>query len=272
MGVPGSALPRRLVLAAGAALLLPGCTPEAVRHATSTARSGDRADSPALPADLPTAGLPAPTSPGDCPRSAGTPSPTRSSTPQRYVPCTGTNVALTLDDGPSPQWTEPMLALLDRHHVRATFSLIGRQAAAHPGLVAEIVAAGHTIANHSYTHPDLATLSRSAVEREITRAGDAIEHAAGRRPVLFRAPGGAWSSTVLALCAQQGLRPLAWSVDPRDWSRPGARQIAQVILRRTRPGSIILEHDGGGDRSQTYRALSAAIPMLQDAGYTFTTP
>jgi peptidoglycan/xylan/chitin deacetylase (PgdA/CDA1 family) len=138
--------------------------------------------------------------------------------------------------------------------------------------VAEIVAAGHMLANHSHTHPDLAVLPRARVEQEIMRAGDAIEQAGGRRPELFRAPGGAWSATVLSLCAREGLRPLAWSVDPRDWSRPGARQIAGIILRQTRPGSIILEHDGGGDRRETYQALSAAIPLLQEAGYTFTTP
>jgi peptidoglycan-N-acetylglucosamine deacetylase len=259
-----------LVLAAGAALLLPGCTPDGHPAASGVkARAvADRADQPALPADLPTTGLPAPAAPGTCPQQATA---AASGHPQHYLACTGTGVALTLDDGPSPTWTAPLLALLDRHHVKATFSLIGRQAAAHPGLVSEIVAAGHTVANHSYTHPDLATMSRSGVEREILRAGDAIERAAGRRPTLFRAPGGAWSSTVLALCAQEGLRPLGWSVDPRDWSRPGARQIAQVILRQTRPGSIILEHDGGGDRRETYQALSAAIPMLLEAGYTFTT-
>ena len=264
-------LPRRLALVAGAALLLPACAPASARPGGSAhpAKGSDAADAAdVIPPDL-VAGLPSPVPPGSC-------TPKRPATsagrPQRYLPCNGTAVALTLDDGPSPQWTERMLALLDRHHVRATFSLIGKQAVAHPGLVAEIAAAGHTLANHTYSHPDLATLPAAKVDREITRAGDAIEKACGTRPALFRAPGGSWSSTVLATCARDGLRPLDWSVDPRDWSRPGARHIAEVILRQTRPGSIILEHDGGGDRHETYLALAVTLPRLLEAGYTFTTP
>jgi len=257
------------VLAAGAALLLPGCAsasgqPGATPRSTRRSDSADGAD---VPADL-AVGLPAPAPPTSCPTHPAA----TAGHPQRWLPCAGTAVALTLDDGPSPEWTERMLGLLDRHQVRATFSLIGRQALAHPGLVTDVVGAGHTIANHTYSHPDLAGLPRSSVEREITRAGDAIERACGRRPTLFRAPGGSWSATVLAQCARDGLRPLDWSVDPRDWSRPGARRIAEVILRQTRPGSIILEHDGGGDRLETYQALSVAIPRLLAAGYTFTTP
>jgi peptidoglycan/xylan/chitin deacetylase (PgdA/CDA1 family) len=224
-----------------------------------------------MPADLPTSGLPAPAAatPGNCPEQAGASSSNR---PQRYLPCSGTSIALTLDDGPSPQWTERMLGLLDHFKVRATFSLIGRQVAIHPGLVGAVAAAGHVIANHTYSHRDLARMPSADVEREIVSAGDAIERACGRRPDLFRAPGGAWSSTVLSLCERDGLRPLDWSIDPRDWSRPGTRHIAEVILGQTRPGSIILEHDGGGDRSQTYQALSIVVPRLLEAGYTFVTP
>jgi len=262
-------VPRRLLLTAGAALLLPGCASAAGAPTGPGARRTDAASAAdAIPADL-TLNLPTPVPPGSCtPRHAAA----SAGHPQRFLPCTGTAIALSLDDGPSPEWTERMLGLLDRHHVRATFSLIGRQAVAHPGLVAEIAAAGHTLANHTYGHPDLATLPAAKVEREIARGGDAIEKACGTRPTLFRAPGGSWSRTVLATCARDGLRPLDWSVDPRDWSRPGARRIAEVILRQTRPGSIILEHDGGGDRRETLLALSVAIPRLLEAGYTFTTP
>jgi peptidoglycan/xylan/chitin deacetylase (PgdA/CDA1 family) len=77
---------------------------------------------------------------------------------------------------------------------------------------------------------------------------------------------------VLELCAEHGMRPLGWSVDPRDWSRPGVPHIVQTILTKTGPGSIILDHDGGGDRSQTLTALTIALPRLLAAGYHFTQP
>jgi peptidoglycan/xylan/chitin deacetylase (PgdA/CDA1 family) len=89
---------------------------------------------------------------------------------------------------------------------------------------------------------------------------------------LFRAPYGAWSPAVLRACARAGMTPLAWSVDPRDWSRPGVASIVANIMRNTGTGSIILEHDGGGNRAQTVAALKQVIPRLQAAGYHFTTP
>ena len=76
----------------------------------------------------------------------------------------------------------------------------------------------------------------------------------------------------MAQCAAQGLRPLGWSVDPRDWSRPGTKRIVRTLLGHTVPGSIILEHDGGGDRSQTVAALTIALPRLLDAGFRFVQP
>ena len=96
--------------------------------------------------------------------------------------------------------------------------------------------------------------------------------ATGRRPAMFRAPYGAWSPAVLDRCHQLKLAPLDWSVDPRDWARPGVRSIVSTIMRTTRSGSIILEHDGGGDRSQTVAALGIALPRLLEAGYRFRTP
>jgi peptidoglycan-N-acetylglucosamine deacetylase len=111
-----------------------------------------------------------------------------------------------------------------------------------------------------------------AVRDEISRATDAIHAATGKRPSMFRAPYGVWVPAVFSYCAQARLTPLAWSVDPRDWSRPGVRTIVRDIESDTRTGSIILEHDGGGNRSQTVAALKIWLPRLLDAGYRFTTP
>jgi peptidoglycan/xylan/chitin deacetylase (PgdA/CDA1 family) len=182
-------------------------------------------------------------------------------------------VALTIDDGPDPEWTPEILALLQRLDIRATFCVIGRQAKLHPDLVAAVAGAGHLVANHTYTHQFLGSATQERIRSEIGRATDAVTAATGgHRPTLFRAPGGEWSHAVLAECAAEGLRPLGWSVDPRDWSRPGTTSIVRTLLGRTVPGSIILEHDGGGNRAQTLQALTVALPRLLDAGFRFVQP
>ena len=107
---------------------------------------------------------------------------------------------------------------------------------------------------------------------ELARASDAIHAATGVHPALFRAPYGAWSPAVIRQCEQMSMVPLDWSVDPRDWAQPGARAIAANIRDNTRPGSIILEHDGGGNRSQTIAALRIVLPRLLHEGYHFHTP
>jgi len=214
-------------------------------------------------------GLPpvAPPSPGVCPPGKGMAQ--HAGGPQFYLPCDGTQIALTIDDGPDPTYTPRVLAVLAKYHVPATFCMIGRAAAAHPDLVKQVVDGGHTLANHTYTHPlSLAKQTEAQVRGEIGRAGDAIATAAGgHRPALFRAPGGVWSPAVLAECRAQGIHPLDWSVDPRDWSKPGVRHIVTTILDKTRPGAIILEHDGGGNRDQTVEALGIVLPRLLHAGY-----
>ena len=181
-------------------------------------------------------------------------------------------IALTIDDGPSPVYTPQILQLLDKYQVTATFSMIGLQVDAHPGTAREVAAAGHVIANHTWFHVDLAVLSPVVIADQMNRATDAIHTVTGRVPTLFRAPYGAWSPVVLRHCAQTGMTPLDWSVDPRDWSRPSVASIIGNIMRNTKTGSIILEHDGGGNRSQTVAALKIVLPRLLAAGYQFTTP
>jgi peptidoglycan/xylan/chitin deacetylase (PgdA/CDA1 family) len=181
-------------------------------------------------------------------------------------------VALTIDDGPSPVYTPQVLQILDEYGITASFSMVGENAAAYPAVTRDVAAAGHMIVNHTWDHQDLTRMTAVAVRDEIARATDAIHAAAAAPPAMFRAPYGAWSPSVFRCCAQAGLLPLDWSVDPRDWARPGVRAIVRTVLSTTRTGSIILEHDGGGDRSQTVAALKVWLPRLLDAGYRFTTP
>ncbi|HEY6797421.1 MAG TPA: polysaccharide deacetylase family protein [Kineosporiaceae bacterium] len=192
-----------------------------------------------------------------------------------HDPCTLLDVARGLPPtGGTPVWTPQVLALLARLDVRATFCVIGQNVVAHPDLVQRVLDGGHQIANHTYTHPmNLAVMARPQVDDQLHRTTDLLTQAGhGVRPTLFRAPGGAWSRTILDSAAAAGMRALDWSVDTRDWSRPGTAHIVDVLLTRTHPGSIILDHDGGGDRSQTVAALGTALPRLLDQGYRFVLP
>ncbi|MFJ9609479.1 polysaccharide deacetylase family protein [Kitasatospora sp. NPDC101176] len=181
-------------------------------------------------------------------------------------------VALTIDDGPDPRYTPTVLSLLQQHGIRATFFLIGENAVQYPELVREIADRGHHIANHTWTHPDLRSLSEGKVRDELERTSDLLHRTTGRLPTWFRAPGGDWSTESLKVAADLGMRNMAWSVDPRDWARPGTSAITDRILKDVRPGAIVLNHDGGGDRSQTVAALKAYLPVLVDSGYYFTAP
>ena len=181
-------------------------------------------------------------------------------------------IALTIDDGPSPVYTPQILALLEKYRVRASFSMIGERVTYYPGIARDVAGAGHVIVNHTWDHADLPRLTAAETRAEISRASDVIHSTVGTRPAMFRAPYGAWSPAALEYCAIEGLTPLDWSVDPRDWSRPGVQEIVRIIMATTRTGSIILEHDGGGDRSQTVAALKITIPRLLDQGYRFAAP
>lgn len=178
-------------------------------------------------------------------------------------------VALTIDDGPHPTWTPKILNLLEQYHVPALFCLIGNQVLGHEAVARSVAAAGHQLANHTWSHPTaMSHLPADAMHTEIARAQDKIYSTTGRVPELFRSPGGDWSPGVLASAAAARMVPLDWSDDPRDWTRPGVQTIVAKMLA-AHPGQILLCHDGGGDRSQTYTALQTVIPTLQARGYQF---
>ena len=265
---------RRAVLVVGGVTLLAGYAQDPARHTAAAARPG-AADPTPVPGRTPSASPAAEPS-----RPASTPSARARlarkdqarDLPMFHLDDGRKVIALTIDDGPSPVYTPQILGLLDKYQVTATFSMIGLQVGAHPATAREVAAAGHMIANHTWSHVNLAVRSPVVIADQINRATDAIHTVTGRVPTLFRAPYGAWSPVVLAHCAQTRMTPLDWSVDPRDWSRPGVASIVGNIMRNTKTGSIILEHDGGGNRSQTVAALKIVLPRLLAAGYRFTTP
>jgi peptidoglycan/xylan/chitin deacetylase (PgdA/CDA1 family) len=175
-------------------------------------------------------------------------------------------IALTIDDGPDPLYTPSVLKLLEKYQTQASFCVVGEHAAAYPGLVRDIASAGHIIVNHSYTHLlPFNTLSEKRIVWEITKTQSTIEKVAGVTPQLFRSPGGEWSRFIYQAIAAYGLEPLDWDVDPRDWALPGTNNIVKAMLK-ARPGEIVLCHDGGGNRSETVKALRKVLPTWQRRG------
>jgi len=184
----------------------------------------------------------------------------------------GSSVFLTFDDGPDPTWTLRVLDVLRAAGIKATFCMIGRYVRAYPDVARRVVADGHTLCNHTDSHASLDRLGGGAVETEIQTAGDSIQAVTGVRPTLFRFPYGRTSGTANSVVARLGLRVLPWNVDPSDYTRPGTDTIITRVVQAVKPGSIVLFHDGGGDRSQTVAAVTALIASLRAAGYSFGTP
>jgi peptidoglycan-N-acetylglucosamine deacetylase len=177
-------------------------------------------------------------------------------------------VALTFDDGPSP-YTPAILAVLRRHHVHATFCMLGDQAQRYPALARRAVSEGHQVCNHSRDHLDMARLSSERARHEVVTAERQIRDAAGVAPTIFRFPYGSADRQARQVIRGYGMRALDWDVDPRDWTRPGASAITARIVRGVQQRSVVLLHDGGGDRSATVASLDATIRSLKQRGYRF---
>jgi peptidoglycan/xylan/chitin deacetylase (PgdA/CDA1 family) len=178
-------------------------------------------------------------------------------------------IAMTFDDGPSAENTPRLLEMLKQRNIKATFFLIGQNVVSNPDLVRRILAEGHEIGNHSWTHPQLSKLSDDRVTAEITQTQDAIKDASGFTPTLLRPPYGAITPRQREWIENRfGLNIILWSVDPFDWKRPGASVITQRIVSQTRPGAIILSHD---IHKQTVDAMPATLDALIAKGYKFAT-
>lgn len=178
-------------------------------------------------------------------------------------------VALTFDDGPHPQLTPKLLDILRDNGVRATFFVVGRNVAAHPDIAHRIIAEGHEIANHSWSHPALTGLGTTGINREISSTSDAIQRATGRQPTLMRPPYGAVNDRVRQnIMRDNGLDVVLWSVDPLDWKRPGAEVVRQRLVAGATPGGILLAHD---IHPGTVEAVPGVIRDLKAKGYGFAT-
>ncbi|MEX5717755.1 polysaccharide deacetylase family protein [Geodermatophilus maliterrae] len=181
-------------------------------------------------------------------------------------PCAAGYVRLTFDDGPAPTATSAVLDTLAAWGAKATFYVTGSMAAARPALLRRAIAEGHRIGNHSWSHPDLTTLTRAQVQSQLQRTTDVIREATENAPTEWRPPYGATNALVEAAAQDVGLSSMVlWTVDPRDWADPPATTIRDRVLQRVRPGSVVLLHDATGQN--TPEALPMILDGLAQAGY-----
>ncbi len=181
----------------------------------------------------------------------------------------GPYIAMTFDDGPNATLTPRLLDLLAAHHMKATFFVVGENAAEHPEILKRAVREGHEIANHSWSHPNFGKMSDEAVRRELQKTDDAIKAAIGTRPTLMRPPYGSITARQKNWIHDEfGYRIIIWDVDPLDWKRPGPTVVTHRIVKETRPGSIILAHD---IHPPTIEAMPATFDQLEAKGFKFVT-
>jgi len=174
-------------------------------------------------------------------------------------------IALSFDDGPSPANTERLLEALARHDARATFFMVGERAVDHPELARAVVAAGHEVGNHSYSHAHPEALEREELALQFDRAADAIEQAAGVRPSLVRPPYGKGAEGLGAA------KVVLWSIDSGDTAGFGADRVAKEIIDHACSGDIVLLHDGGNERPVTIAAVETVLETLSERGFRFVT-
>ena len=183
-------------------------------------------------------------------------------------------IALTYDDGPNDPHTLRLLEVLAKHEAKATFFLIGKHVQQQPNIARAIAQAGHTIGNHTFTHPLLIFKSADEIRRELSACRAAIQDAVGQHSNLFRPPFGGRRPATLRIARGLGLEPVMWNVTGYDWNAPPATVIEQKVSRRIHGGNVVLLHDGGhlemgADRSQTVAATDHLIARYKSEGYEF---
>ncbi|MEY9910772.1 peptidoglycan/xylan/chitin deacetylase (PgdA/CDA1 family)/GT2 family glycosyltransferase [Catenulispora sp. MAP12-49] len=211
---------------------------------------------------------------------------------QRSLAVQPGKVALTFDDGPDPQWTPQVLAVLAKHHVPGTFFVIGAHVAEDPGLVRDEVADGDEVGIHTFTHDDLGTAPAWRRSLEFSQTQSAIAGATGISTPLLRPPYSSEPDAVDRLdwaaiqdAGKHGYLVVLTDRDSQDWQREGVQKILDASIPSAPavpakgkatsaappPGFVLMMHDGGGDRSETVAALDQLIPALQARGYAFDT-
>ncbi|MBR5236672.1 MAG: polysaccharide deacetylase family protein [Clostridia bacterium] len=176
--------------------------------------------------------------------------------------------ALTFDAAWDDADTDQLIEILDTYQVKATFFMVGSWVEKYPNSVKKFADKGHEIMNHSDTHPHINQLSTQKVKEEIAGCADKIEAVTGVRPTLFRGPYGEYNNTVIRAAQELGHKTLQWDVDSLDWKDLDTQDIVTRVLKRVKPGSVMLFHNGA---KNTPAALPQIIKKLQEEGYRFVT-
>ena len=179
-------------------------------------------------------------------------------------------IALTFDDGPWPNTTAKVLDILKKNRIKSTFFVVGQNVKNYPDLTKQIVADGNIIANHTWHHW-YHQMNAQAAAYEVANTTDIIYQTTGVRTSLFRPPGGIMNNGVAAYAKNNKYAVIIWSADSMDYSRPAVPRLMNNIFREAKPGGIVLMHDGGGDRSNTVKALPEIISRFRKQGYEFVT-
>ncbi|MCM8797083.1 MAG: polysaccharide deacetylase family protein [Candidatus Omnitrophica bacterium] len=187
-------------------------------------------------------------------------------------------VALTFDDGPSPIWTPQILDALRQAGIKATFFMLGEHVKKYPEVARRVVAEGHEIGNHSYSHHVLLYYKTEELEKEIMDTENIIRQVTGVSPKYFRPPK-AWLTTAeKKKIKDMGYRVVLWSLNSKDWVNFDSRHILRYISRNIQPGDILLFHDSGGvftaeggSRKETVETIPLLADRLRKMGYRFVT-
>jgi peptidoglycan/xylan/chitin deacetylase (PgdA/CDA1 family) len=181
-------------------------------------------------------------------------------------------VALTYDDGPNPQYTYPILQVLARHHAKATFYAVGKNIEIYTDTVKSIMAAGHELGNHSYEHKYMAFRSWRYITNEVDKTDRLLQDLGVTGEIDFRPPWGRRFLLLPLYVHQKHKRLVIWDIDSSDWDEEyTAEGVADKVIGLVKPGSIILMHDGGGDRTRTIAATDLILTQLEQQGYQFVT-
>jgi peptidoglycan/xylan/chitin deacetylase (PgdA/CDA1 family) len=186
-------------------------------------------------------------------------------------------IALTFDDGPNPPYTDRILDELTAAGARATFFVEGQAVEAHPGVARREAALGMAIGSHSYGHSQvLPSMRGGEFAGDLAKAEAAIRSDTGEAPVLYRAPYGHTSDTMLRELRRASYTSIGWDVDSEDWSDVSVDRVVSDVIGGAHPGAIVLMHDGGlgggnPDRATTLAALPRIIDGLRAGGYELVT-
>jgi peptidoglycan/xylan/chitin deacetylase (PgdA/CDA1 family) len=180
-------------------------------------------------------------------------------------------VALTYDDGPNPPYTNQLIGILERNQIKATFFVVGNIIEKHRATVRLVLSKGHELGNHSYSHQKMTSENPSFIRSEIEKTDQLLRQLGVKEEIHFRAPYGRKLLVLPYILAKMNKKNILWNVNPNDYKAQNSEVIENYVLEHVSPGSIILLHDGGGDRSRTVTATESLIKKLGEKGYTFKT-